>query len=93
MPLFKCDECGALENTALGFYWPRNEIGWADERLNGKALCSECMPAEFDDGSPNPGGGTWHGRFPKRTPEEAGYVEGCDGFYRRDSDGPDAAPR
>lgn len=33
--------------------------------------CSECAT------------GTWHGRFPKRTPTEAGYIEGKDGFLYR----------
>ena len=35
MPLFKCDKCGALENTALGNYW------WA--KSEGQDVeCSEC---------------------------------------------------
>jgi hypothetical protein len=38
MPLFLCDECGVIENTALSSYWSRKE--YADE----KALCSECAP-------------------------------------------------
>lgn len=64
MPLFKCSNCGALENTALGDYWiPSME--------KQPVKCSECAT------------GTWHGRFPKRTPEDAGYIEGMDGhFYR-----------
>ncbi len=32
-------------------------------------LCSECA------------NGKWHGRFPKRTAIEAGYVKQADGFY------------
>ncbi len=35
MPLFKCEKCGCVENTALCGYW------W---RGNKKALCSECDP-------------------------------------------------
>lgn len=67
MPLFKCEGCGCIENTALGHYWD----AWiGDGKLgNGKHLCSEC------------GDGTWHGRFPKRTPEEAGYVQLKSGFW------------
>ena len=59
MPLFKCFECGCVENTALGEYYD----------MLGKPLCSECST------------GAWHGRFPKRTPMEAGYVILEDGFY------------
>lgn len=64
MPLFKCDGCGALENTALGNYWFPKSEGQAVE-------CSECDT------------GVWHRQFPKETPEEAGYVLGSDGFYRK----------
>jgi len=31
MPLFKCEKCGCLENTALSSYWYKE-----------KKLCSEC---------------------------------------------------
>jgi len=33
MPLFICDKCQAVENTALGQYWGEKE---------GNRLCSEC---------------------------------------------------
>ena len=65
MPLFKCDTCGALENTALSNYWFAKTEGQAVE-------WSECDS------------GTWHGQFPKETPEEAGYVLRPDGFYDRE---------
>ena len=64
MPLFICEKCGCIENTATGFYWARNAVTFKDSSLNGKALCSECTPAEFKDGSKTEMG-TWHGRFPK----------------------------
>lgn len=32
MPLFICKNCGCIENTALGFYWP----------AGAEPLCSEC---------------------------------------------------
>jgi len=36
MPLFKCEKCGCLENTATGNYWIR-------VNRNGECpLCSEC---------------------------------------------------
>lgn len=35
MPLFRCDTCGCIENTALGEYWLRDRDGKP-------VLCSEC---------------------------------------------------
>ena len=58
MPLFKCEGCGCVENTALSNFWTRG-INWTTgEPVIPKppALCSECDPAI----------GTWHGEFPKR---------------------------
>lgn len=57
MPLFLCDNCGVIENTALSSYW------WKDQsaEVGGRALCSECTPATA-------GGekfGKWHGKFPR----------------------------
>jgi len=52
VPLFKCEDCGCVENTATGAFWGRE-----------KKLCSECST------------GTWHGIFPKKTPEEKVLVE------------------
>jgi len=37
VPIFACDECGCLENTALSLYWVRER--------GSKALCSQCDPA------------------------------------------------
>lgn len=71
MPIFVCDNCGCKENTALGHYWSRDMADcWAPEVV-GKALCSECGPTKFKDGTPT-GMGKWHGRFTKKiaTPEE-----------------------
>lgn len=39
MPLFKCEQCGCVENTAMCGYW------WRDDK---PALCSECDP-EFGE--------------------------------------------
>jgi hypothetical protein len=50
MSLFVCDNCGCVDNTALGFYWGRN-IKEMDG--DGRALCSECKE------------GKWHGQFEK----------------------------
>jgi hypothetical protein len=41
MPLFKCSQCGCVENTALGKYWYRKAI----EKL--PPLCSECSTGEW----------------------------------------------
>ena len=82
MSLFKCGICQCVENTALGFYWMAraDSDAWEDDNLNGKPLCSECSPAVYKDGSSNKGGGEWHGCFPKENADEAGYIEGKDGF-------------
>lgn len=47
MPLFVCDSCGAVENTATGRYWARS----ISKDRPGQALCSECHT------------GVWHGKF------------------------------
>lgn len=57
------------ENTATGHFWGRSNDFFGEE-LKGKALCSECTPTKYQDGSPNPRGGKWHGKFEKRTREE-----------------------
>lgn len=49
MPLFICDKCKTIENTALCRYWSR------DQDTKGKALCSECDPKIKK----------WHGEFEK----------------------------
>src|SRR5687768_17340713 len=47
MPIFKCSQCGMVENTAVCNYW-------TDAVLEKKPpLCSECDPAI----------GKWHGMF------------------------------
>ena len=35
MPVFICENCGCIENTAVSNYWSRG---------SGPALCSECDP-------------------------------------------------
>jgi hypothetical protein len=64
MSVFVCDLCGCVENTALGHYWGKDFNSFGPE-LKGKALCSECMPATYRDGSRNEDGGKWHGKWPK----------------------------
>lgn len=57
MPLFKCEQCGCVENTALSNYWTRN-LNWdrLPEPPNHPALCSACDPKI----------GKWHNQFPQR---------------------------
>jgi len=69
MPLFKCEKCGCVENTALGLYWTRHWVDNFDysevgEEYKGRALCSECAPKRYSDGTPTKYG-KWHGKFPK----------------------------
>jgi hypothetical protein len=42
MPLFVCDDCGAVDNTACGgSYWIRNKTE--------KVLCCECYTGKWHD--------------------------------------------
>lgn len=69
MSLFKCEQCGAVENTATSGYWHAScerHRGNADVKL----LCSECDPEI----------GRWHGIFPKRNATAEGYMLGNDGY-------------
>lgn len=66
MPLFVCDKCKAIENTATGHYWGKDQDYFGNSLL-GMALCSECTPDKFAAGEPNEDGGKWHGHFPKDT--------------------------
>lgn len=75
MPLFICEKCGCIENTALGRYWSRNMNIWADDN-RGKALCSECAPTHFKGGEVNERGGKWHGRFEKTKATKADRKSG-----------------
>ena len=60
MPLFVCDKCHCIENTALGRYWSRDLKG---VRERGKALCSQCAPTTFVSGEKTKNSGKWHGKF------------------------------
>jgi len=37
MPIFKCEQCGCIENTATSNYWER-------QLENKSKLCSQCDP-------------------------------------------------
>ena len=51
MSIFRCEQCGCVENTATSDYWSRND------KPDKRALCSECDPDI----------GKWHGCFPKKS--------------------------
>lgn len=78
MPLFVCDTCDCVENTALGSFWSKHKhmrfFGIAD----GTALCSECAPDTYLDGSKNSKGGKWHNRFIKKKWDGIEKVENRD---------------
>jgi len=66
MPLFVCDKCECVDNTACGgTYWSKDMDFWAEE-YQGLALCIVCAPPEFKGGQKNEKAGTWHGHFPRR---------------------------
>lgn len=67
MTLYICSECHAIENTSLGHSTRlhRNEHFFGDLVPLGMAVCSECAPATFKDGSKFSKGGKWHDVFPK----------------------------
>lgn len=70
MPVFKCENCGTIDNTALGHYWSKNRPEWFDwtniEDRKGKALCCTCAPTKFSDGTKNKDAGMWHNKFEKQ---------------------------
>lgn len=63
MSLFQCDNCGARENTACGWYYGRNSKRFNKLETLGKKLCSCCAPTEYPSGEPTKFNGEWHGRF------------------------------
>lgn len=67
MPLFKCEQCGTVENTACSNYWVRS-YGLKEGTPTPPALCSACDP-EIQE---------WHGMFDQEP--ATGYMLGADGF-------------
>lgn len=64
MPLFVCDKCGCVENTALGHYWTKGFKEFKNTEWE-NALCSECTPLTFPNGEKSGAKGKWHDKFPK----------------------------
>lgn len=65
MPVFACEKCKCMENTALSPYASRNMSIWPESH-RGKMLCSECASPVYASGEPSEYG-VWHGRFEKRS--------------------------
>jgi hypothetical protein len=82
MSLYQCEECGCIENTALGEVWD-----WDDTDVAGhpkkQNLCSEC------------GGEGWHGRFKRRYLPMGLFVKNRDGNlqHRETGEPPDSFER
>ena len=81
MPLFQCECCGCIENTATanqGFkgrlFEQPYDWSYAPER-KGKKLCSACGPGFYRDGKPTRFG-VWHNQF-KRQYLPLGEYEIC----------------
>lgn len=79
MPLFVCEKCQTIENTALSNFWTRHLIGGgefifgeeSDLSARTLALCSACDPKI----------GEWHGRFPRTTYDRTQRVQWVDGDW------------
>jgi len=73
MPIFRCEECGCMDNTACCNYWGRQ---YSEKREPGdmRKLCSECDPEI----------GKWHNEFSKKS--AAGMCIGADGFLYEQED-------
>jgi hypothetical protein len=74
MSLFVCDKCGCVDNTATGHYWCKDMDMFEDPTLKGLALCSECAPDKFSDGSSSELG-KWHSKFEKKLWKDWRYCE------------------
>ena len=76
MPIFICDKCGVIENTACCSYWTlaMEQLEWSEELKDYKGkkhLCSECADIEYyRDGRSVVVPGKWHGTFPKEYPSK-----------------------
>lgn len=67
MPLFRCSQCGVVDNTAMGTYW----MAVFKKPSGEPPLCTECDPTI----------GKWHGAFPRSHADEE-FVGGDGRRYR-----------
>ena len=78
MGTYICSKCGCIDNTACGgnFWSFKSKSGsFKDDYANKNALCVECTPGEYNDGSVNKEAGKWHNIFPKKHWSEYGNQE------------------
>lgn len=70
MPVFRCEQCGVMENTASSNYWSRRHRTADDGSSlpSLPALCSKCDPEI----------GGWHGMFKRQSAK--GMILCSDGF-------------
>ncbi len=66
MPLFVCDNCDTIDNTACAHFWSRHDAEMFAPEFVGKALCACCAPQQYLNGKPTTFDGQWHGRFPQQ---------------------------
>jgi len=62
--LFRCEKCGCVESVEFGRYFCKEDTKMWDEGNLGKALCSECAPSTYKNGTLTKYG-KWHNHFPK----------------------------
>lgn len=63
MPLFQCEKCGCVENTACCGYWGRNRPSLTHKKDLGKKLCCACESTTYPSGEAKDRGGRWHNEF------------------------------
>ena len=70
MSVYRCSQCGCMENTACSNYWSqRHPMTQDGEKINPLSiLCTQCDP-EFKK---------WHGMFPRTSAQ--GMILCSDGF-------------
>ena len=77
MPLFRCESCGCVENTALSNYWTRNLDAKHLAMHEGREMrADEFKPAQCSACDPDIA--KWHNEFKKQSAE--GMLVGGDGF-------------
>jgi hypothetical protein len=74
MPLFRCEHCNSVENTAVSNYWTRNMQPDLTSTTPRPALCSACDPKI----------GVWHKQFAQKSAN--GMIVGHDGFLYYESE-------
>ena len=65
MPIYQCEECGCVDNTARTNYWVRNRKHLISGEYLGRALCSACGPNLYLSGEKTPWG-QWHNAFKRQ---------------------------